>query len=139
MNMHLEGAWRNEVFIMTARLQIPLMTLLMLSAIGSSAFAASLPESTIMKKCSACHAINKKLVGPSFMDVSRHYMGNQEAPVILTNKIQMGGSGIWGAQAMPGQPVTAREARSLALYILGLTSRGTPVALAQTGQKKRVN
>ncbi len=52
--------------------------------------------------CLGCHAINKKVVGPSFQDVAKKYANNSEANSFLKNKILKGGSGSWGVVPMPG-------------------------------------
>lgn len=52
--------------------------------------------------CLGCHAINKKVVGPSFQDVAKKYANNSEANSFLKNKIIKGGSGSWGVVPMPG-------------------------------------
>lgn len=52
--------------------------------------------------CLGCHAINKKVVGPSFQDVAKKYAHNPNAPAFLKNKILKGGSGSWGVVPMPG-------------------------------------
>jgi cytochrome c len=51
--------------------------------------------------CLGCHAINKKIVGPSFQSVAEKYKGDQGAQVFLKNKIAKGGSGSWGVVPMP--------------------------------------
>jgi cytochrome c len=52
----------------------------------------------MMKKarCNACHAVDKKLVGPSFQDVAAKYKGQADAPAKLFDKVRAGGSGNWG-------------------------------------------
>ena len=52
--------------------------------------------------CLGCHAINKKVVGPSFQDVAKKYANNPNAVAFLKNKILKGGSGSWGVVPMPG-------------------------------------
>jgi cytochrome c len=52
--------------------------------------------------CLGCHAINKKVVGPSFQDVAKKYANNPSAGTFLKNKILKGGSGSWGVVPMPG-------------------------------------
>ena len=51
--------------------------------------------------CLGCHAINKKIVGPSFQSVSEKYKNDSNAQVFLKNKIAKGGSGSWGVVPMP--------------------------------------
>ena len=62
------------------------------------------------KNCMACHSLSKPLVGPSFVNVARRYLGNNEALLLLQRKILVGGTGAWGlilspAVAVPPDPV----------------------------------
>ena len=67
------------------------------------------------KNCMACHAIDKKLVGPSYKDVAAKYAGQKDAADKLAAKIVKGGSGVWGAIPMPANAqVNAAEAKTLA-------------------------
>lgn len=73
------------------------------------------------KTCMACHAADKKLVGPSYKDVAAKYAGQKDAVDQLANKIMKGGSGVWGAVPMPANPsVNAAEARQLATWVLSI-------------------
>jgi cytochrome c len=51
--------------------------------------------------CLGCHAVNKKIVGPSFQDIALKYRNNPSANTFLKNKIQKGGAGSWGVVPMP--------------------------------------
>ncbi len=51
--------------------------------------------------CVACHAVDKKLVGPAFKDVADKYKGQKEAAAKLIDKVRHGGTGVWGSMAMP--------------------------------------
>ncbi|UFS57288.1 c-type cytochrome [Comamonadaceae bacterium M7527] len=71
------------------------------------------------KNCMACHAVDKKLVGPSYKAVAEKYAGDAAAADKLATKIMKGGSGVWGAIPMPANPqVSAAEAKTLAAWIL---------------------
>ncbi len=71
------------------------------------------------KNCMACHAIDKKLVGPSYKDVAAKYAGQKDAVDKLAQKVVKGGSGAWGAVPMPANPqVTEAEAKQLVGWIL---------------------
>ena len=73
------------------------------------------------KNCLACHAADKKLVGPSYKDVAAKYAGQKDAVAMLAEKIQKGGVGAWGQVPMPANPqVTDAEAKQLAGWILTL-------------------
>jgi len=70
------------------------------------------------KNCLACHAIDRKLVGPSYQDVAARYAGQKDAVSRLAEKIQKGGAGSWGPVPMPANPVTPEEAKTLATWVL---------------------
>ncbi len=69
------------------------------------------------RNCMACHAVERKLVGPSFKDIAVRY-GEKDIPH-MTGVIQRGGSGRWGPIPMPGNAaITPEEADSLARWVL---------------------
>ena len=71
------------------------------------------------KNCMACHAVDKKLVGPSYKDVAKKYTGQKDAADKLAAKIMKGGSGVWGAIPMPANPqVNEADAKKLAAWVL---------------------
>jgi cytochrome c len=71
------------------------------------------------KNCMACHALDKKLVGPAFKDVASKYAGDKSAVDKLASKIQKGGSGVWGPVPMPANTqVNDAEAKKLAAWVL---------------------
>ena len=71
------------------------------------------------KNCLACHAIDKKLVGPAYKDVAAKYKGDKDAVAKLAKKIREGGVGVWGQVPMPANPqVNEQEAMSLAKWVL---------------------
>ncbi len=72
------------------------------------------------KNCMACHAIDKKLVGPSYKDVAAKYKGDAKAPEMLAAKVKAGGKGTWGQIPMPPNNVTPDEAKKLVTWVLGL-------------------
>jgi cytochrome c len=73
--------------------------------------------------CLGCHAINKKIVGPSFESVAQKYQADSSAQTFLKNKIAKGGVGSWGVVPMPGNTkLSDTELTLLASWIL----RGAP-------------
>jgi len=71
------------------------------------------------KNCLACHAVDKKVVGPSYKDVAAKYAGQKDAVEKLTQKVLKGGSGNWGAVPMPANPqVSEAEAKTLVQWVL---------------------
>ena len=70
--------------------------------------------------CMACHAVDKKVLGPSYQDVAKKYAGQKDAAVQLTDSIRKGGSGKWGPVPMPAQPALSEgDAKTLANWVLG--------------------
>lgn len=75
--------------------------------------------------CLGCHALDKKVVGPSFQDVAKRYVNSPNAVALLKNKIAKGGSGSWGVVPMPGNSkLSDIELSLLANWVL----RGAPKA-----------
>jgi cytochrome c len=68
----------------------------------------------------ACHAVDKKVLGPSYQEVAKKYAGKKDAMATVVASIQKGGSGKWGPVPMPAQPtVSEADAKALATWILG--------------------
>lgn len=73
------------------------------------------------KNCMACHAVDKKLVGPAYKDIAAKYKDDKSAVDKLAVKIQKGGSGVWGPVPMPANPqVNEADAKKLAAWVMGL-------------------
>ncbi len=71
--------------------------------------------------CTACHAIDKKLVGPAYVDVAAKYKGDAGAAAKLFEKVKKGGSGVWGQVPMPPNPqVSDADLKTIIAYILAL-------------------
>lgn len=71
------------------------------------------------KNCMACHAVDKKLVGPSYKEVAVKYAGQKDAVAKLSAKVIKGGSGVWGPVPMPANAqVSPEEATKLVTWIL---------------------
>ena len=70
------------------------------------------PEAAMNKAgCMACHAKDKKMVGPSFKDIAAKYKGQVDAPAKLTEKVRKGGSGVFGPIPMaPNGPDKINDA-----------------------------
>ena len=89
--------------------------------VAGSALAADMPDLAKKSNCTACHAIDKKVVGPSFSDISKKYKGDASAKAKLAAKIIKGGGGVWGAMPMPPNPkLSEADAAALADFVLGL-------------------
>ena len=71
------------------------------------------------KNCMACHAVDKKLVGPSYKDVAAKYAGQKDAVEKLAVKIIKGGSGVWGPIPMPpNAQVNEADVKKLATWVM---------------------
>jgi len=96
--------------------------LLAASFVGS---APALASEAIIKKarCVACHAVDKKLVGPAYKDVAAKYRGNAAAPALLFAKVRNGGSGNWGEIPMiphPADKISDENLTAAIQWILAL-------------------
>ncbi len=89
--------------------------LLWAASAGNALASAELAQK---KNCMACHAVDKKLVGPSYKDIAAKYKGQTDATAKLTQKVIKGGSGSWGAVPMPANNVTEAEAKQLVQWVL---------------------
>ncbi|MDH4050455.1 MAG: c-type cytochrome [Rubrivivax sp.] len=70
--------------------------------------------------CTACHSVDKKIVGPAFADVAKKYAGTPDALATLMSNIKAGGGGKWGPVPMPAQAaVPDADLKALATWILG--------------------
>jgi cytochrome c len=89
----------------------------LISIVASGAQAS--PELARKNNCMTCHAVDRKLVGPSYQEVARRHSGT--AADKLAQSIRAGGKGQWGAMPMPAQPqLSDADARALAQWILSL-------------------
>jgi cytochrome c len=74
-----------------------------------------------LSDCKACHSIDKKSVGPAYIDVAKKYKDGFEVEGTLVNKIIKGGGGVWGEQAMAAHPqISKDDAKEMIKYILSL-------------------
>ncbi len=107
--------------------------------VAGSVLATDMPDAAKKNGCTACHAINKKVVGPAWMDVSKFYNGKMEksaagktvkeatggkAPADwLLTKVSRGGNGNWGTAAMIANDTTGKkqdDIKGLIQFVLDL-------------------
>ncbi|RMH19217.1 MAG: cytochrome C [Gammaproteobacteria bacterium] len=92
----------------------------------ASVSAAEMPELAKKSGCTACHAIDHKVVGPAWMDVSKKYKGDGGARDALIKKVHTGGKGNWtsvtgGVPMPPYSPrVSDENIEKLVDFVLGL-------------------
>ena len=103
---------------------------LWIAAAGIAAFAAALSAPALAddagekllkdKGCTACHANDKKLVGPAYKEVAKKYKGDAGAAAKLAEKVIKGGQGVWGPVPMPPNKVSDDEAKKMVAFILAM-------------------
>ena len=109
---------------------VNLLTIIMLAYSGN-ALSIEMPDLAKEHDCTACHAINKRLIGPAWMDVAKKYKGvtkytykgaEYNLAEGLVMKVSKGGSGNWGSMPMPANSPTVKEAdiKELVQFILDL-------------------
>ena len=91
--------------------------------ITGSALAVDMPVAAKKHGCNACHAINKKVVGPAFNDVAAKYKGDKDAVGKLTANITKGGAFGWKFGTMPpkGMGASEGEIKEMAEFVAGLS------------------
>ena len=96
---------------------LSVLTLGLAFATVGPAFASA--ELAQQKNCMACHAADKKLVGPSYKEVAAKYAGQKDAVDKLAVKVIKGGAGVWGPVPMPANAqVNDAEAKTLIAWVL---------------------
>ena len=77
----------------------------------------------LLKKygCTACHANDKKVIGPAYNEVAAKYKGDAGAAAKLAAKVKAGGTGVWGQIPMPPNPsVPDADLKAMIAYVLAL-------------------
>ena len=90
---------------------------------GAHAALDNTSADTMMKKngCAACHAVDKKVIGPSYQDVAAKYQGDKDALAKLSDKVKKGGVGVWGQVPMPpNAQIPDADIKDLVSWILTL-------------------
>ena len=98
-----------------------------LCTLSAHAATEDVRATTLAKQsaCLGCHAVDKKIVGPSFQAIAKKYANDPSATVFLKNKILKGGSGSWGVVPMPANAkLSDADLSLLTTWIL----RGAPSA-----------
>lgn len=94
---------------------------LLLVALGFGVVAPAFADLALAtsKNCMSCHAVERKVLGPSFKDVAAKYKDDKGAVDTLAAKIMKGGSGVWGPVPMPANnQVSEADAKKLAAWVL---------------------
>ena len=93
---------------------------------SGAAFADAGLDLAKAKNCLACHAVDKKVVGPAYKDVAAKYKGVKGAEATLIDKVKKGGQGVWGDIPMPpnSPQVSDADIKTLVAWILSLDGGG---------------
>ena len=98
-----------------------LATCLFVSAALLASAGNALASEELAKKhgCLACHAIDKKVIGPSYKEVAAKYKGEKGAEAKLIGKVKDGGQGTWGQIPMPpNSSVSDADIKTLVKWVL---------------------
>lgn len=90
-------------------------------ALASLSMGTASANEELAKKsaCTACHTVDKKLVGPSFKEVAAKYKGQKDAEAKLIEKVKKGGQGVWGPVPMPANSsVKDEDIKTLVKWVL---------------------
>ena len=92
------------------------------SAFGQAKVDAKAAEALAQKSgCIACHAVDKKVIGPAYKEVAAKYKGDKDASKKLEGKVKQGGQGVWGPVPMPpNAQVSDADVKLLVAWVLSL-------------------
>ncbi|MFO1198834.1 MAG: c-type cytochrome [Burkholderiaceae bacterium] len=92
-----------------------------LAAAAAASAAPAMANADMAKKynCLACHAVDKKLVGPAYQEIAKKYAGQADAAAKLAAKVKAGGQGVWGPIPMPpNAAVPDADIKALVAWVL---------------------
>ena len=89
---------------------------------GTEGYPPDKIELAKKSNCFSCHAMEKKMIGPSFKDIAAKYRGDTGAEEKLVTRVAKGSSGAWGSIPMPANspPVTEADIRVIVQFTLSL-------------------
>jgi len=90
-----------------------------LGALATATPALASLELAQKNACTACHAVDKKLVGPAYKEVAAKYKGDAKAEAALFDKVKKGSVGVWGQVPMPPNAhVNDEDIKTLVKWVL---------------------
>jgi cytochrome c len=95
-----------------------LTTLMLVASLLTTGTALASAELVAKHKCNTCHALDKRMMGPSWKDVAAKNKGQKDAEATVAQHIVSGGKGKYGKIPMPPQPKAQADAAALAKWIL---------------------
>jgi len=106
-------------------MKITTLALAIAGLVAAARVNADAGEDMLKKSgCTACHAIDKKVVGPAYIEVAEKYKGDAGAAAKLATKVKNGGSGVWGQVPMPpNAQVSDADIKTMVAYILALKKK----------------
>lgn len=82
--------------------RLVLMSLVLAATVQlTAAPARASPKLANKGSCVACHAVDKKVLGPSYREIAARYKGRGDAAAVLAERVRKGSQGVWGAVPMP--------------------------------------
>jgi cytochrome c len=105
------------------KMWVKILFALLVASLSLSALADDNMGTTLLKQfnCFACHAVDKQVVGPSFMDISKR--STYSDLFKLAKAIRSGSQNVWGSLPMPPiQNIQEDQAANIAIWIVGLKS-----------------
>lgn len=110
--------------LFAALLALPLTACDQRNAQDPNAGPPSSPAEALARKskCTSCHAVNKRMIGPAFKDVAAKYKGDKDAQAKLESKVRKGGSGSFGYLPMPAasKDVSDEDIKTIVQWVLSL-------------------
>ncbi len=101
-------------------MKLALIGFAVIGILSTGAAHASL-ELAQKNNCLACHAVDKKVVGPAYKDIAAKYKGDKTSEAKLIQKVKKGGAGVWGQMPMPpNATVKDEDIKTLVKWILAL-------------------
>jgi cytochrome c len=95
------------------------LALIAAAALLAAGAAQANPDLAAKSACTACHAMDKKQIGPAFQEIAAKYAGDKDAEAKLVKKVKEGGSGVWGPMAMPpNAAVKDEDIKTLVKWVL---------------------
>lgn len=103
------------------KLKIATLSLMAAAGFAGTAGIAHAGPTDIAKanKCFTCHTLDKKIIGPSFQEISKKYDGQPGADIKLADRLRKGTVGVWGSSPMPAYPdIPENDLKSLIKWVL---------------------
>ncbi|MDR2172643.1 MAG: c-type cytochrome [Burkholderiales bacterium] len=86
-----------------------------------AAYAEGGKELTDKYRCTSCHKLDKKTIGPSYQDIAKKYAKDADAPAQMAERIKKGSRGVWGGAPMPAQSSASDEdIKAMVDYVMSL-------------------